>query len=381
MLRQPEEVTAQWLGDALGAGPIDGFELQLVGTGQISESRRVRIDYADGADSGPASIVLKTASADETSRSTGVSLGVYDREVRFYSELAPRIGGPLPECHLAAIDDDGWFTLVLEDVEPAVQGDQIAGCSVADARLAMHELAKLHAPVFADPQLGATPWLNQGNVLNQALLSQLLPAFLERYGERVGTEHAELCRRFVASLDGWVADRRPPLGLVHGDYRLDNMLFGAEDAPRRFVAVDWQTVGWGPVMIDAAYFLGASLQLEDRRLHEETLVREYWEALHAHGVRGFDWEQCWEEYRRQVFLGIVMTVAPAMIVQRTERGDEMFLTSLARYAQQALDLGSLELLPAPVRAGHPHFARSPPRRDATRRGRTNSGTRAGTSTS
>ena len=48
--------------------------------------------------------------------------------------------------------------------------------------------------------------------------------------------------RCVESLDGWIADRRPPLGLVHGDYRLDNMLFGVDDAARRFVAVDWQTV-------------------------------------------------------------------------------------------------------------------------------------------
>ena len=137
------------------------------------------------------------------------------------------------------------------------------------------------------------------------------------------------------------------------------MLFGAEDAPRRFVAVDWQTVSWGPVMTDAAYFIGGSLRLEDRQLHEETLVREYWEALHAHGVRGFDWEQCWEEYRRQVFLGIVMTVAPAMIVQRTERGDEMFMTSLERYAQQAIDLGSLELLPE-AGSGRPPALRPEP---------------------
>ena len=112
-----------------------------------------------------------------------------------------------------------------------------------------------------------------------------------------------MCRRFVASLDGWTADRRPPLGLVHGDYRLDNMLFGAEDAPRRFVVVDWQTVGWGPVMTDVAYFLGGSLSVEDRRAHEQELVREYHEALHAHGVRGLRWEDCWEEYRRQAFLG------------------------------------------------------------------------------
>src|ERR1035437_3368689 len=272
--RRPEALTSTWLADALATGPIERFGVEPIGTGQMSESRRVSIDYAPGPDSGPASVVLKTASADENSRAAGVGLGVYEREVRFYRELAPRIGGPLAECHLAAIDpQEGWFTLILEDVAPAVQGDQIAGCTVEQARLAIHELA-------------------------------MLPAFLERYGERVAPEHSEVCARSVASLDGWAADSRPPLGLVHGDYRLDNMLFGASDAPRRFVAVDWQTVSWGPVMTDVAYFLGSSLSVEDRRENEHALVREYHEALHAHGVRDFDWEDCWSGYRRETFLAL-----------------------------------------------------------------------------
>ena len=110
----------------------------------------MRIDYA-GEDSGPASVVLKTASTDEGSRATGVGLGIYEREVRFYRELAPRIGGPLAECHFAASSGDGSFTIVLEDLEPATQGDQIAGCTVEQASLAMRSLARLHAPVFADP--------------------------------------------------------------------------------------------------------------------------------------------------------------------------------------------------------------------------------------
>jgi hypothetical protein len=359
VLRRPEELTSSWLAAALGSGPIADFEVESIGTGQMSESRRVRIEYAPGPDAGPATVVLKTASADENSRSAGVGLGVYDREVHFYRELAPRIGGPLAQCHAAVIDADGWFTLLLEDVAPAVQGDQIAGCTVAQARLAMGELARLHAPLFADPQLGATPWLNQEMVLNQALMTQLFPSFLERHGERVAREHQQVCRRFIASLDGWVSDRRPPLGLVHGDYRLDNMLFGAQDASRQFVAVDWQTVGWGQVMTDVSYFLGGSLAVEDRRAHERALVREYFDALHAHGVRGFDWDSCWEGYRRQSFLGVLMTVGPAMLVERTDRGDEMFLVTLARYAQQILDLDALELLPEPG-SGRPPALRPQP---------------------
>jgi hypothetical protein len=60
-------------------------------------------------------------------------------------------------------------------------------------------------------------------------------------------------------------------------------------------------------MTDVSYFLGASLRLEDRRACEEMLVREYFEQLHAHGVRGVSWEECWLGYRRQCFLGLLMT--------------------------------------------------------------------------
>ena len=52
------------------------------------------------------------------------------------------------------------------------------------------------------------------------------------------SEHLEVCERFVASLDGWAPERRPPLGLVHGDYRLDNMLFG-ERPTRRGRSRSW----------------------------------------------------------------------------------------------------------------------------------------------
>ncbi|MBI5105426.1 MAG: phosphotransferase [Solirubrobacterales bacterium] len=356
VVRHPDELTTAWLEQALGTGPIAGFALERVGTGQMSQSFRVTLEH-DGA---PASVVAKFAASDPTSRATGVGLGAYEREVRFYRELAPRLGGPLPACHAAVLDpEEGWFTLLLEDVAPAAQGDQIAGCAVEEARLAMRELARLHAPVFADPELGATPWLNQEMPLNQALLSQLLPAFLERYGDGVAPEHREVCERFVASLDGWVADRRPPLGLVHGDFRLDNVLYGGPGSPRPFTVVDWQTVGWGPAMLDACYFLGGGLPLELRREHEEELVREYHAALLAEGVRGFAWEACWDEYRRMCFHGLLMAIAPAMIVERTERGDRMFMTTLARHAQQALDLGALDLLPAPG-AGRPPALRPDP---------------------
>jgi hypothetical protein len=345
VLRAPEDLTAEWLADVLGTDGISEVSAAPIGTGQMSQNHRVSITYADAASAGPASIVLKLASGDPTSRATGHGLGAYLREVRFYQDLAPRIGGPTATCHAALIDDQGWFTIVLEDVEGGIQGDQIAGCSVAQARQAMVALAELQSPVYGDATLGGADWLNTPSPLNQALVTQVFPGFLERYGERIAPEHVALCERFLPSIDGWAADGRPPLGLVHGDYRLDNMLFVSAEGPRPLTIVDWQTLSWGPMLLDVAYFLAGSLSVSDRRVHEEELVSIYHAAMVERGARDLDWDACWEGYRRQSFYGVLMSIAASMLVVRTERGDDMFMTTLARYAQQAIDVDAVGLLP------------------------------------
>jgi hypothetical protein len=354
LVRHQREVTADWLTGVMresGASPGDASVARIdgaaIGTGQMSQSYRFLLTWDDRTPRGPASVVVKLAASDETSRSTGVGLGIYEREIRFYREVAPRVGGPVARCHFAAYDaDDGWFTLVLEDAAPARQGDQIAGCSVAEARLAMRELARLHAPVWDDEQLDAAEWLNQPPVLDAAVAGQLLVGFIERYEPRVAAEHRAVCEHFVARFDHWMADRRRPFSIVHGDYRLDNLLFGEAGAAKPLTVVDWQTVSWGPPMVDTSYFLGAGLSVDDRRTSEEALLREYHQSLLSLGVEDFGWDACWEEYRRRTFHGVLMAVVSPMLVVRTERGDDMFMTSLARHAQQVLDLEAEELLAA-----------------------------------
>lgn len=338
LIRFADEISSRWLGEVLGVADLAVISTQAIGTGQMSQSHRVRFD----APSGQGSVVVKLASDDVNSRATGVGMGAYSREVAFYGNISD-FDGPLPACHLTAYDHaEGWFTLVLQDIVGAEQGDQILGCSQHDARLAIAALAQLHAPVFNDPAVGSRAHLNQPNPLNQALLSALLPSFLDRYGDRIAGEHADVCRRFVAVLDAWAADRRAPLGLVHGDFRLDNLLFTADSC----TVVDWQTVSWGPSMRDLAYFLGSGLTTDHRRRYEHDLVRFYYDELVRLGVRNFTWEHCWDEYRRQTFACLVVTIAAGVVVERTDRGDDMFVTVLGRVCQQILDLGAVSLLPS-----------------------------------
>ena len=352
LLRRPEDASPQWLtrilrrsGAAAPDAAVADFETTPIGTGQMSQSYRVGLRWHENSPAGPSSVVLKVAATDETSRSTGIGLGIYEREILFYREVAPRIGGPLSICHVSVLDpSEGWFTLLLEDAAPAVQGDQIAGCTVEEARLALRELARLHSSVWEDRELGSAGWLNQPAAVSQALVEQLLRGFLERYDARVEPEHRAVVERFVGRLDPWLADRRRPFAIVHGDYRLDNMLFGQAGSSRPLTVVDWQTVSFGPPLLDASYFLGAGLSVSDRRAHEQELLREYHGRLLELGVPGFTWEACWEEYRRHTFHGVLMAVIAPMLVVRTERGDDMFMTSLARHAQQILDLRAEEFL-------------------------------------
>jgi aminoglycoside phosphotransferase (APT) family kinase protein len=66
----------------------------------------------------------------------------------------------------------------------------------------------------------------------------------------------------------FIRDRPGPRAVQHGDYRLDNMLFGTAEGGHPLAVVDWQTVVWGPPAFDASYFLGAGLPVDDRRRHE-----------------------------------------------------------------------------------------------------------------
>jgi hypothetical protein len=241
------------------------------------------------------------------------------------------------------------FHLLLGDAGPAVVGDEIRGATVEQAMLAMTELGRLHAHLLGDAAPAGAEWLNRDSPLNQALIAQLYAGFVDRHGGDIAPAHRDVCERMVAGFDAYLeqeaaADR--VRGLVHGDYRLDNMLFGQPGAERPLTVVDWQTVTWGPAMTDVAYFLGCALVDDVRRDNYDALLGAYHQALgsdaplSANDIR--------EGVRRQSFFGVMMAIVSSMLVERTERGDHMFMTMLARHSQHVLDTDALATLPTPV---------------------------------
>jgi hypothetical protein len=340
VIERPEDVTPEFLAAVLGR-PVDGFETTPVGTGQMGDSVRYQLSPVGPE---PASVVIKFAAADETSRATGRSLRSYEIEVRFYQELKPTVDIRTPHCHYAAVDPEtGWFTLVLEDLAPAVQGDQMAGCSVDQASLALEELVKLHAPRWGDDELTKLEWFHRADSSGGiAMILQALHAgFVDRYQDRLDPAHLALSEQVVGGMTKLFEQRADAaITVTHGDYRLDNMLFGTSEGGHPLTVVDWQTCTTGPAVTDASYFIGAGLQVEDRRAHEEALMRQYYDGLVASGVDGYSWDECWNDYRRYSFGGLIMAIIASGLVERTARGDDMFVTMASRHSTQALDLGA-----------------------------------------
>jgi hypothetical protein len=327
---------------------VTAVDQRAVGTGQMGDCLRLALTYDREVDA-PASVVAKLPSSNETSRATGMAMRTYEVEVRFYQQLAADLPVRSPRCHHAEIDlVTGDFVLLLEDLAPAEQGDQVAGCTVEQARLVLAEAARLHAPRWGDPALDRLDWAVRWSPESQdamhAMLTVLWPNFVERYGGDLDDDVVAMGGRFIAGLSGYYAHRPEPHTVTHNDFRLDNLLFGTPEGGPPVAVVDWQTVGVGPGLGDVSYFLGAGLSVEDRRAHEEGLVREYHEALSAAGVEGYGWVRCWADYRAFAFSGFHMAVLASMIVERTDRGDAMFLAMAGRHGRQILDLGSEEFL-------------------------------------
>jgi phosphotransferase family enzyme len=347
--RGAEDVDAAWLSAALaqvsGGARVVKVEQHRIGNGMVADSVRLTLTW-DRETVAPSSVVAKVPAAEEINRVTAAATRTYLLEATFYRELAGTLAVCRPACYHARFEaTSGNYVVVLEDLAPARAGDQIAGCTVDEAAEVIPELAALHGPRWGDPALLALEWLGRPDSesatgFNQ-LVQMLYPGFVERYAERVEPDVAELAARFVATLDRYLAHRAMPWTVVHGDFRLDNLMFGGP----RVAVLDWQTVRLGPAMSDVAYFIGSALQPEDRRANEESLVREYHAALVATGG-SIEWDDCWRGYRLRGFDGLLMGIIASMLVGRTDRGDDMFMAMVNRHGRQLIDLESERLISA-----------------------------------
>jgi fructosamine-3-kinase len=338
-----EDISAEWLSGVLGT-EVRAVTSEPIGTGQTGATYRLALDAAPDL---PPVLIAKVAGGDDEARSR-VAPG-YRNEVGFYEHLLSTLDVSTPRCWHAAISDDGLrFTLLLEDLSPRVPGVQADGCPADRAEAAVRNLAGLHAPRWNDPALhdldfisGFTP--DTADFTGEITVTAA-EQFVDRYRQDLSAADAATLTASAAAVKDWLRAGQEQFAVLHGDYRLDNLMFGV--AADDVVAVDWQTLSIGPPVRDVAYFLGTSVAEDTRRATEEALVAAYHGDLLERGVTGYDADRCFDDYRLGQLQGPLITMLGAIFATavRSDAADRMFMAMARRSCAAIRDLGSLDLL-------------------------------------
>lgn len=261
--------------------PISHITVQTIGQGEgfMGCLARVLIDDED-------SVIVKMPTSDPGGRMIGEMMRVWEREHRFYTDIAPRMTSAshvrVPRCFHSSADP--WI-LVLEDLAPTMPGDQVAGPSRAEAERAIDAAATLHSTWFDHPDLPSFEWMPDIADPMSASVGALFdigwPAFLARYADSLPERVLRWCEAFAPRVVEWINSYSEwPNTLIHGDFRLDNMFF----TDNSVTLIDWQLAMRAPSTTDLVYFLGTNLPTEMRRAVQETLIERYASAMRARGV-------------------------------------------------------------------------------------------------
>lgn len=340
----PDAVTPRWLGDVLGR-PVSAIDWTAIGTGQVGDSVRFTVAFGDSGETG--TLAAKFPAADATSRGTAAMFGLYRKEVEFYRRAAPHLQVRVPRVHFVEVAEDGAdFLLLFEDLGPARQGDQIASCGLADAKAAIRQAAAIHAPSWGRAELLEADWLQpppgQAERIAQ-MYPQAQAIFRERYADTLDPAMMALCDQLADESARYFTRRDPPQCLIHGDFRLDNMLFDVRGGAEPIAVLDWQTTATGRGMTDVAYFLGCGLGETMWRAHEDALLDLYLAEMAARGV-ALSRAEIARDYRLGALHGVSTAVFSAAFVERTDRGDANFLSMARGACSLALEHDSIAAL-------------------------------------
>lgn len=338
-----------WLTQVLGIR-VEGFEEEVIGAGRgfVSTTTRLRL-RTDPPGCEPAAVVLKSESANPVFQGLSRQLRAFEREVRFYRELAPPLADQLPRVHGCSDgDDDHW--LLMDDLSDLRPGDQVRGLSQEEVGAVLRRIARVHARYWQDPGLQERPWLPCHTFWFTGDFTDVLPAFERDYALRLGDAAMDLIREAVARNDAIEAALRlRPWTLVHGDLRADNLLFGgAADDPVATI-LDWQTVTRSLAAIDVVFLIGGSEPVAERQGHVEELLDLWYRELVAAGVKGYGAREAHRDLQLAALrcLNVCLRVygflqdpaAPARVALLND-------TELQRHAAAALELRAQEALDA-----------------------------------
>ena len=343
-------VSAEWVEECIGRGKLNNINLVPMGegVGMMSSMSIIELEW-EGSTNLPSSLVLKLAAENETNRTVSQQFNLYLKEVSYYKDLAPRTTARSPRIYASEIDDEHNFFLLMEDVSSYRMGSQVEGATVEECELCIDFLINLHASFWN--QLNGISWLpnmsGSDNAKNMALgceagwpqLQEIFGNFVPDNIEAERERYLEAVPRLQTQLD------QHPTTLIHGDFRMDNMLFGQAPEHDPLLVVDFQGPLKGNGINDVGYLLSHSAKTEVRREHERNLIERYSSGLINAGVKDYSFQKAWNDYR----IGVLYSWTVAVVIAGTmdpanDRGFAWMSKMVERNGTAINDLDCLSLL-------------------------------------
>ncbi len=356
------EVTADWLTENLRATNVIGSDVAVVkaqpdpvaaGIGFMGEVGVIELTY-DADTSAPTRMVAKIPTNDATIRGLLAPAKVFEREARFYQDVAPKLGDLVPDCYFVGsdVDNDDYF-LLMEDLGGNRCGDQLAGCTVDDARAALVAIATFHASYWENDELAAVEWMprmdDPSMKIGEAIYAASLDGFKAVFADAIDPACTELIDRFGPNVPQ-LLDRMAamPNTISHFDFRLDNLFFDdSSGTPGRVQMIDFQTCSKGGGVYDVGYLLSQSLGTEDRRANEESLLKTYHDTLVANGVTGYSFEQIRHDYRiATLYSWVIPVFAVGTLDTSSDRAMQLWANVIQRAQAAMIDHRCAEFLTA-----------------------------------
>lgn len=356
----PEELTPEYLSEVLGTD-IEAVAQTELGDGKGFMGDILRLDLSSTAADAPASIVAKLPK--KANRPFGEMIGIYEREILFYRDLAHAIPARTPKIIYSFFDPDPasekqkeimavldrlprflagaltsvgkWqagrrnrrYLVLMEDLGHLEIGDQLAGTSPERCQLVLEEIAATHRALW-DTNLDDYFWLMPYDIdakLRHGLFRKSLPIFKERIGQQLDRELAWLDEHGTQLARAFAADA--PATLLHNDLRLDNICFDHDDDETHCVFIDWQLVRSGPALSDVAYFLGGALVEDTPTADVDALLHAYHRALDR---PDYSFDQLERDYRRALFLNLSTLTTIDQVDVGEDRGANLMDRWIAR---------------------------------------------------
>jgi len=354
-----DDVDAAWMTDVLRTSGAIGGDAMVTSLsnepffagGLLSLLFRSTIE-SDDPDA-PSTVIVKFPTDMVAQRAMADAFGVYNREVVFYRDIAPRSDINMPVVHAAMTADNlSNSCIVMEDLGHLRQPDRHAGVTWDEAVSGIRALARYHAGWHGSEELPALmdPFISIGAPIQRAGLPSISengwPGAKRHAPEVLPPDVVTLGDMWVDRLDAMLDHMCTNPTLCHQDWRADNMFIGTEG---EVVLIDPQIAGVANGAYDIGYFISQSTERDVLAGRHRELIQHYVDEMADRG-HSLDREQVFFDTRVAVALCLMYGFSSyAQYEELDEQGREMTLKLLRRGAQSIEDfdsLGAIRELPA-----------------------------------